>query len=371
MKDEDGKQTVESAKAPMELVAQGATIVKLENAEQMAIAVQRPRDEALILHDCLHELDLYPTMAKEAIYNKPVGKDDKGEMKYAEGLSIRAAESLGNRWNNSSYGVEIVSEDEETATIAAVFLDYEKNTRHVAMQRVSKFYKTKGGQIVRHGPDRFDLVLKANSSKNLREIVLRSLPAGLKKEYETKARNILKKEPLGQQRTAVLERFADLGVSPEQLETWKSKPINEWKREDIVEALGIVNALRDGELSIEGVFGKPQEVKKQPEPGLQVKEEAKQEEGKLPPQSNPVPGVPNPPPGERKTVEPLPPMKEIPSSKEIPPMERLESLKKSYPVLYEEACKLEGIYLVMNESAAIILEKRMRELHTKQNKKSK
>lgn len=369
MKENGQKQTVESAQAPMELVAQGATIVRLENAEQMAIAVQRPRDEALILHDCLHELDLYPTMAREAIYNKPVGKDDKGEMKYAEGLSIRAAESLGNRWNNSSYGVEIVSEDEETATIAAVFLDYEKNTRHVAMQRVSKFYKTKGGQIVRHAPDRFDLVLKANSSKNLREIVLRSLPAGLKKEYETKARNILKKEPLAQQRTAILERFAELGVSVQQLETWKSRPIKEWKKEDIIEALGVVNALRDGELSIEGVFGKPTEAKKEFIPGLQVKEETKQEEGKLPPPSNPVPGVPNPPPGERKTAESLSPMKEIPQSKEISPMERLESLKNSYPTLYEEACKLEGIYMVMNESAAIILEKRVKELHAKQNRK--
>ncbi len=243
---------------PMELVAEGATIVKLENQTQMAIAVQRPRSESKILTDSLHELDLYPSMAREAIYNKPVGKDDTGTMKMAEGLSIRAAESLGNRWANSSYGVEIVSEDEDTATIAAVFLDYEANTRHVAMQRVSKFFKTKQGQIVRIAPDRFDLVLKANSSKNLREIILRSLPAGLKKEYETKARNLLKSEPISNQRNALIERFTALGITLDQIEKWKQKPIKDWKKEDIIDGLGLANALRDGEINKDDVFPKEQ-----------------------------------------------------------------------------------------------------------------
>ena len=241
---------------PTELVAEGATIIKLENQTQMAIAVQRPRDESRILSDSLKELDLYPSMAREAIYVKPVGKDDSGVIKTVEGLSIRAAESLGNRWSNSSYGTEIVSETDESATIASVFLDYQANTRHVMMATVSKFYKTRQGQIVRYAPDRFDTVLKANGSKLLREVILRSLPAGLKKEYETKARIILKKEPIAAQRTAVIERFVDLGVTEGQLEIWKGKPIKEWKREDILDALGLVNAIRDGEASIESVFTK-------------------------------------------------------------------------------------------------------------------
>jgi hypothetical protein len=267
-------QPIEEAQAPMELVSQGATIVKLENSTQMAIAVQRPRDEAKILTAALKELDLYPSMAREAIYVKPVGKDEKGDMKSVEGLSIRAAESLANRWNNSSWGTTIISEDEESATIAAVFLDYEKNTRHVKEQRVSKFYRARTGNITRYAPDRFDTVMGANGSKNLREVILRSLPAGLKKEYEIKARIILKKEPLSAQRTAVLERFLDLGVTQEQLEVWKQKSIKEWKKEDVIDALGLVNALRDGEASIEAVFtiqkgnGHPQE----PIPGLKAKE---------------------------------------------------------------------------------------------------
>lgn len=274
MSKEQTARPIESSQAPIELIAQGASIVKLENATQMQIAMQRPREEAKILSESLKELDIYPSMAREAIYNKPVGKDDKGEMKYVEGLSIRAAESLANRWDNSSWGTTIISEDEESATIAAVFLDYEKNTRHVKEQRVSKFYKSKQAQITRYAPDRFDIVLGANGSKNLREVILRSLPAGLKKEYETKARNILKKEPLAAQRQSIIERFADLSVTIEQLENWKQKALKEWKKEDIIDALGLANAIRDGEATIEGVFGPPGNGKPKEEilPGLKAKE---------------------------------------------------------------------------------------------------
>jgi hypothetical protein len=269
----EGKQNVvqEMSSLPAELVSEGATIIKLENQTQMAIAVQRPRDESRILADSLKELDLYPSMAKEAIYTKPVGKDDTGNQKMVEGLSIRAAESLGNRWSNSSYGTEIISEDEEAATIASVFLDYQANTRHVTMARVSKFYKNRQGQIIRYSPDRFDTTLKANGSKLLREVILRSLPAGLKKEYETKARNILKKEPVAQQRTAVLERFSDLGVNEDQLAAWKEKPLKEWKREDILDALGLANAIRDGEASIDSVFPKVTNNQDGMIPGLKPK----------------------------------------------------------------------------------------------------
>jgi len=258
---------------PIDLVAQGATIIKMENAEQMAIAVQNPRDENRILAECLKEIDTYPSMAGEALYNKPVGRDtDTGKMKYAEGLSIRAAESIGNRWNNSSYGVQIVSEDEDAAIIAAVFLDYEKNTRHISMQRVSKYFKTKNGAIARIAPDRFDMVIKANGSKILREVILRSLPAGLKKEYELKARLVLKKEPIAKKRDAMKARGEEIGITEAQLAEWKQKAIKDFSNADILEAIGILNAIRDGEITVESIFKtKTQDEKGQEKPSLKVK----------------------------------------------------------------------------------------------------
>ena len=94
----------------MELVSSGAALVKLENTTQMQIAAQRPRNEDRVLSAALAELERYPSMADEAIYSKPVGKDpNTNAMKYVEGLSIRAAESLANRWANSAYACDVSS----------------------------------------------------------------------------------------------------------------------------------------------------------------------------------------------------------------------------------------------------------------------
>lgn len=263
------------------LVAMGNTLVKLENSTQMQISTQRPRDEKKILESALKELDLYPSMAEEVLYNKPVGKDSETkEMKYASGLSIRTAESLGNRWSNSAFGAEIVGEDDESITIAAVFLDYENNTRHVVQARISKFYTTSekyGKKVVQYTPDRLDLKIKAEQSKLLREIILRSLPAGLKREYENKARTILKGGRLPALRTGVSERFFSIGVTIEKLVDFKKKEISKWSKEDLQELLGIYNAIRDGETTIEAVFGE-QKVenaagKNIEKPDLQIKQE--------------------------------------------------------------------------------------------------
>lgn len=239
------------------LVAMGNTLVKLENDTQMAVSVQRPRNEQEILEKALRELDLYPSMAEEAIYNKPVGKKEiKGEwvMTYAEGLSIRTAESLANRWKNSAYGADIVSEDDESITIAAVFLDYENNTRHVMQARVSKSYTTKEKKVMQLTPDRLDLKIKAEQSKLLREIILRSIPAGLKREYRLKAEKMLKGDKLSTRRTALVERFFEMGVPVEALIQHKGKEIKDWKHDDLTEMLGIYNAIRDGEISIAETF---------------------------------------------------------------------------------------------------------------------
>lgn len=253
------------------LVQAGGALVRLENMEQMQVSLQRPRDERKILKSALDELELYPSMASEVIYVKPVGKDETGKMQFARGLSIRAAESLANRWANSAYGCDILAEDDESATIAAVFLDYETNTRHVIQARVSKLYKTRTGQVVRHTPDRFDLVLKANQSKILREVINRSLPAGLKKEYEMKAEQLLKTDKLSTQRSAVLARFEELAISENEVVEYKGKPVKDWKRDDIVELLGIANAIKDGEISAD-VVKKREEKKDAPvTPDLKIK----------------------------------------------------------------------------------------------------
>lgn len=236
----------------MEILKEGGALIRLENTTQMQIAVQRPRDEAKILSDSLKELELYPSMAEEVMYSKPVGKEEgTNQQKYVTGLSIRTAESLANRWTNSAYGCDVIAEDADSVTLAAVFMDYENNTRHVMQKKVSKSYKAKGGAIVRYPPDRFnDVVLPANQSKLLREVILRSLPAGLKSEYEDKARTILGSGDKVNRSNKMLRAFLRLGIAKSQLEELAGKKVADFTNDDISEYIGIHNALRDGETSM-------------------------------------------------------------------------------------------------------------------------
>jgi hypothetical protein len=251
---------VEGAGAQERIISGGAALVKLENETQMMLAIQQPRDETKILSAALKELEIYPSLAEEAIYNKPVGKKD-GVMQYAEGLSIRTAESLANRWKNSAYGVDIVEEDDDTVTIGAVFLDMENNTRHARKARISKWYTTseaRGKQQVKLTPDRLDLKLKAEGSKLLRETILSSLPAGLRMEYRLKAEEVLKggekDGKLEKRRITIVSKFATVGVNTDMLIKYKGKEIEAWQHADIIELLGVFKAIQEGETTVEATF---------------------------------------------------------------------------------------------------------------------
>jgi len=274
-------ELVKQNEVPEQLLKEGHSLIRLENDVQMSVAIQRPRNEDKILSDSLAELDRYPNLALDVIYTKPVGKNKDGEMTYAEGQGIRFAESLANRWANSSYGCEIGEETPEHALLVAVFLDYETNIRHVFTQRVSKFYKTYDGRIAQYPPDRFDLKLAAERSKLLREVINRSLPAGLRLAYEEKARTII----AGKKRE-VLKRYKDMGISLALVQKYIDKKVLGGK--DIGILAGLYNAIQEKEVLLEDLFGrfgwkptptgKKEEPKKE-EPSLKVKADPPKKEG--------------------------------------------------------------------------------------------
>lgn len=259
-----------------QLLGEGYTIMKLENDTQMSVAIQKPRKEDEILRDALAELDTYPSAAAEAIYCKPTGRLGKCPScgadtfykpacprcnklvpeTYAENLSIRTAESLANRWGNNAYGVEYAEETEAFGIVAAVFLDYETNVRRVIQRRVSKFYKKRGStQVVQMMPDKFDLKVAADSSRALREVILRSLPGGLKREYYLKAYSMLGKSGDIKARTQkMLAEFSRFGVTMEMLETLQGKSLAEFSQDDVTRLVGVYNTIRDGDCTVADIF---------------------------------------------------------------------------------------------------------------------
>jgi hypothetical protein len=64
-----------------------------------------------------------------------------------------------------------------------------------------------------------------------------------------------------------------MGVTVEALVAYKCMEIKDWKHGDITEMLGVYNAIRDGEITVEETF-KPKEQKKD-EPDLKTKSDGK------------------------------------------------------------------------------------------------
>jgi len=256
---------IDSAQTPTELIKSGMALVKLENTTQMTIARATPRNEERVLKKCLAELALYPDMAAEAVYVKPVGKDRNGVMQYVEGLSIRAAESLATRWGNCAYGAEPIADDGEIFTLGVVFLDYESNVRASRLLRISRKFKRRTGQISTYSEDRFNsTVIPAAQSKALREVILRALPSGLTKAYLKKAQELMNKQFTPEQQKhyqkKLVESFAQVKVSEEQIGEILGKPLNMGITEnELTKLRGIYNALKDGETTIDQLIGSSQD----------------------------------------------------------------------------------------------------------------
>lgn len=234
------------------LLEAGHTLVRIENNTQMAMAIQRPRDEARILKALTTELSMYPEAADEAIYKKPVGGG-----KFATGLSVRAAEAMAYRWGNNGFGAEIISDDGEVVTGHATWVDFETNNRRTIPFRVSRKFKRKDNTMGRHTEDRFhETVVPAKQSKALREVILRSLPPGLKKEYERKAEEVRSKQGKDQRWAKMLRTFGPLGVSQADLEKMIGKEAKAFAPDDFDDLLGVYNAIMDGETTVAEAFGR-------------------------------------------------------------------------------------------------------------------
>jgi hypothetical protein len=230
--------------------------MKMENEQIMTLAAVRPRDQAKILRELKDQLEIYPSFAAAAIYSKPCGKDENGQMKIARGLSVRAAESI-----REAYGFNRVSTfcdplDDDTVRIGATFVDYQKGSVWQSTGILSKTYKSRKGDIYRHPDDRFyNVVVQAALSRHVREVILRSVPAGLKSELFDAADRLsmAKLDPKVVEKT--ISAFATKQVTVAMLEEFIGVSRSNWSNEHRKTLLEIYTAIDEGETTVAEAFG--------------------------------------------------------------------------------------------------------------------
>jgi hypothetical protein len=246
------------------LVAQGATLMRVENESMLAVAIQRPRDEEKVLKAALKELQLVPEEARRAYYAIPYRErqmDGSYKMVNVEGPSIKAAMALARRWGNCSVTARTLNEDATGADIAGIFVDFETNFRVERPMRVSKVQKKRNGGTYTLDPQKWLIAIQASASKAARNAALNGLPAYLVASYMRQAKTIAAGDPESKadpkKVDKVIEAFKRYDVALELLEKHLGAKRDEWMGDDLATLIGIGNALKDGQMTVADAFDLP------------------------------------------------------------------------------------------------------------------
>lgn len=228
------------------------------------MAIRNPRDWEEVRLRILKECDR-PVFAREALYNKPIGKG-------VVGLSIRFAEKALTCMRNVASDTIVTFDDDQKRIVRQVVTDFESNVtfaKDVTIEKTVERSQVKEGQevlarrlnskgqmvyLVRATED--DLLNKEGAlvSKAMRTNVLRVLPGDIQAEAEERIRQVLNnqhaQDPEGRKK-AMLSKFYELGVKPAQVAELLGHPLDEpITADEFSQLLGLHNAIRDGEASM-------------------------------------------------------------------------------------------------------------------------
>ena len=243
------------------LVAQGATLMRIQNETMFAVSVQRPRNEDEAVKRALEDLDkLLPADAQKAFYSIPYRDHATGRTVMVTGPSIDAAMGMVRRWGNASAGVLVLREDATGWDLEGYYIDLENPLRIGRPFRASKFYRPKGGKgptILPH--ERQLQAFQSAVSKAMRNSVLEGLPKYFVRLFDQKARKLAaggKEEgPVtAETRQSILAVFAKWTITKAQLEQYAEKPVAKWTGEDAANLRGLWNAIQDGQITPEEAF---------------------------------------------------------------------------------------------------------------------
>lgn len=264
-------------------------IMKMENESIMSMAATRPRDFSRIKSEIQEQLNEFPEQAADLIYNKPVGRENdtcsecgcenyrgkgqktpnarcfrckkdtvvEGQMKFARGLSIRAAEMLSESYGFNRVRGGCVDLDADKVQVEATFVDYQKGRVWTDSTIMSKYYRGRDGSMRRHDDDRFyNVLVKAEKSKVIREVIVRSVNSNLKKWLEDQAEKLIDQLLDDSTIDKIIGQFSGLGVTQADIERLLGKTRKQgWTKAERKTLAGVWTAIKDKETSVSEAFG--------------------------------------------------------------------------------------------------------------------
>lgn len=240
----------------------------IESAYVMAIKF--PRDEAFAeerINNICQDYDF----AIRALYKKPVSskKNEKGEWEKVcvEGLSIRFAEEMIRLWGNVWLKTGVKSDDAHRRVVNITVTDLEARLvaqEDILVEKKVERRNSKDRQIiderVNSNGDRVFVVVatedevlikqKALESKARRDLILDLIPASIRARVQALILETIKagikKNPQAAKKT-IVEVFAELKITVQQLEKYLGCEIFKATPEQIADLRSVWTAIKDGQ----------------------------------------------------------------------------------------------------------------------------
>ena len=260
-------------------------LLQIENESIRTECRLYPRDFKRIKAELSQLLEDFPDFAREAIYKKPVGtvtyveckcghsyecktwkidecpkcgkvqaKRTEKRKKFAEGLSIKAAQALAEAYRFNRVRCDVIPLDlqHSAAKVEAVFVNLQNGRVWQDAGTITRKYKSSKGETEEIPLDRFyGTICKGEASKRIRECIVRSVNPALKEWFEdlcrTKLEAVLESETIDK----ILKTFAPYGAKQKDLEklVGRTRAMG-WTVEDKVELLKAYSSLKNGECTL-------------------------------------------------------------------------------------------------------------------------
>jgi len=219
---------------------------------QVATAHRFPRSLDLFFKRAMDMVGRDEETAQSCLYRRPVGQEEGGKMKYAEGKSVRLAEIVSSAYGNIRVAARVVEITERYVRAQGVAHDMENNV-YAATEVVESTVTSKGKPM----SERMRLVTaKAAQSKARRDATFQVVPQALCRKLEEKAREVaLGGKTLEQRREALLQWINLLGIEPKRVWTALGlMGIEDVGAEELETLTGLRTSIKEGDVTVDEAF---------------------------------------------------------------------------------------------------------------------
>lgn len=184
-----------------------------------------------------------PGLAEAALYTYARGGTD------VTGPSIRLAEAIAQQWGNIQFGIRELDQRNGESTVEAFAWDIETNTRQIKTFQVPhvRYTRAKGNTKLLDPRDVYEMVAN-QGARRLRACILGVIPGDIIEaaiqqcESTMKAKADTSPEAIKK----LIEAFAALGVTKDQLEKKLQRRVDAIMPAQVVGLRKIYNSLKDG-----------------------------------------------------------------------------------------------------------------------------